>query len=145
MHSMLPNHRACGIDDPSSTFSTVSLLFQAIMLNPNAYHITNASMCMYILPYLPIGNEINKCMCNFLSWIQYSWKIWRGIKFGGLAVYITTAKLKSAKISYLHIYVWRSRTKPPNLNQLVNIIAIAILGSTAKFNSCQYFWLYGTL
>ena len=24
-----------------------------------------------------------------------------------------------------------------------NILAIAILGSTAKFNSCQYFWLYG--
>ena len=37
-------------------------------------------------------------------------------KFGGLAVYITTAKLKSGKISYLHIYVWRSRTEPPNLN-----------------------------
>ena len=27
-------------------------------------------------------------------------------KFGGLAVYITTAKLKSAKISYSHIYIW---------------------------------------
>ena len=43
-------------------------------------------------------------------------------KFGGelnLAVWrsiITTAKLKSAKISYSHIYVWRSRTEPPNLN-----------------------------
>ena len=40
-------------------------------------------------------------------------------KFGGLAVYITTAKFKSA-----------------------NILAIAILGSTAKFNSRQYFRLY---
>ena len=48
--------------------------------------------------------------------VPYSRKIWRGIKFGGLAVYITTAKLKSAKISYSHIYVWRSRTEPPNLN-----------------------------
>ena len=51
--------------------------------------------------------------------IPYSRKIWRGIKFGGLAVYniITTAKLKSAKISYSYIlYVWRSRTEPPNLN-----------------------------
>ena len=48
--------------------------------------------------------------------IPYSRKIWRGIKFGGLAVYITTAKLKSAKISYSHIYVWRSHTEPPNLN-----------------------------
>ena len=52
----------------------------------------------------------------YISYIPYSRKIWRGIKFGGLAVYITTAKLKSAKISYSHIYVWRSRTEPPNLN-----------------------------
>ena len=37
-------------------------------------------------------------------------------KFGCFAVYIITAKLKSAKISYSHIYVWRSRTEPPNLN-----------------------------
>ena len=29
---------------------------------------------------------------------------------------LATAKLKSANISYLHIYVWRSLTKPPNLN-----------------------------
>ena len=40
-------------------------------------------------------------------------------KFGGLAVYIITAKLKSAKVSYSHIYVWRSRTEPPNLYPLV--------------------------
>ena len=69
---------------------------------------------------------------------NYSRKIWQGIKFGSLAVYSTTAKLKSAKISYSHIYVWRSRTEPLNLNP-PNILAIAILGSTAKFNSCQYF------
>ena len=31
--------------------------------------------------------------------LPYSQKIWWGIKFGGLAVYIITAKLKSAKIS----------------------------------------------
>ena len=37
--------------------------------------------------------------------IPYSRKIWRGIKFGGLTVYITTTKLKSAKIFYSHIYV----------------------------------------
>ena len=48
--------------------------------------------------------------------IPYSQKIWWGIKFGGLAVRLATAKLKSANISYLHIYVWQSRTEPPNLN-----------------------------
>ena len=35
----------------------------------------------------------------------YSRKIWRGIKFGGLVICITTAKLKSAKISYSHIRI----------------------------------------
>ena len=49
--------------------------------------------------------------------------------------HITTAKLKSIKISYSHIYV--AKFKP------TNILAIAILGSTAKFNSRQYFRLYG--
>ena len=46
-------------------------------------------------------------MLSINNVILYSRKIWRGIKFGGLAVYITIAKLKSAKISYSHIiYVW---------------------------------------
>ena len=38
---------------------------------------------------------------------------------GNLAVWwsmFATAKLKSANISYLHIYIWRSLTKSPNLN-----------------------------
>ena len=38
--------------------------------------------------------------------VPYTRKIWRGIKCGGLAVYITTAKLKAAKISYSHIHIW---------------------------------------
>ena len=38
--------------------------------------------------------------------IPYSQKIWREIKFGGLVVYITIAKLKSAKISYSYIYIY---------------------------------------
>ena len=46
----------------------------------------------------------------------------RAGKFGGelnLAVWrsvFATAKLKSANISYLHMYVWRSLTEQPNLN-----------------------------
>ena len=59
--------------------------------------------------------------------IPYIRKIWRWLKFGGLAVRATTAKLKFANISVLCIYVWRYRakfkfsfwriwTKPPNLN-----------------------------
>ena len=42
--------------------------------------------------------------------IPYSRKILRGIKFGGLVVYITTAKLK------FPTFIWRSCTKLPNLN-----------------------------
>ena len=75
--------------------------------------------------------------------ILYSRKIWWGIKFGNLTVYITTAKLKSAKIFYLHIYVWRSRTQTAKFKS-ANILAMAILGSTTKLNSRQYFWLCGS-
>ena len=39
--------------------------------------------------------------CN----VPYSRKIWQGIIFGGLTVYITTTKLKFAKISYSHIII----------------------------------------
>ena len=48
--------------------------------------------------------------------IHYSCKIWRGIKFSGLAVCFATTKLKSTNISYSHKYAWRSLTKLPNLN-----------------------------
>ena len=54
--------------------------------------------------------ELGAINCIFS--LPYSWKIWWGIKFVGLA-------LKSAKISYSHIYVWRSCTEPPNLNPLI--------------------------
>ena len=76
--------------------------------------------------------------------VLYSRKIWRGIKFGGLAVYMTTAKLKSAKISYLHIYIHMAIPYRTAKFKSANTLAIAILDSTAKFNSRQYFQLYGT-
>ena len=76
--------------------------------------------------------------------IPYSRKIWRRIKFGGLAVYITTAKLKSAKISYSHTYIIMAIPYRTMKFKSANILAIiAILSSTAKFNSRQYFRLYG--
>ena len=67
-------------------------------------------------------------------------KIWWGSKFGGLAVYITTAKLKFTKISYSLMAIPYQTGKFKS----ANILAIASLGSTAKFNSRQYFRLYGT-
>ena len=41
-------------------------------------------------------------------------KIWQGIKFDSLAVYITTTKLKSAKISYSHTYNYTYGDPVPN-------------------------------
>ena len=70
--------------------------------------------------------------------ILYSQKIWRGIKFGGLAVCIKTAKLKSAKLFYTCMYIWRYHTtKFKSTNGVINV-----LGQIAKFNDRQYFQLY---
>ena len=63
-------------------------------------------------------------------------------KFGGLAVYSTTTKLKSAKISYSHIGMAISyQTAKFKSDNILKIIVI--LGPIAKFNSRQYFRLYG--
>ena len=104
--------------------------------------------------------EIPQCSLvpsTFKSSLQYTLLQWSGItrgiyridgKFGGelnLAVWqssFATTKLKSTNISYLHIYVWRSLTKLPNLN-LPIFFVMAIWGPTTKFNSRQYFRLYG--
>ena len=75
----------------------------------------------------------------------YSWKIWRGIKFGGLADCLSNRQIKSTKISYSHIYVWQSHTKPPNLSppirlrwkfgtQPPNLIPTNISGYTVYLN-----------
>ena len=97
-----------------------------------------------------------RCGCTWeITWIcrrrrglSLSWEQWRNFmrysmynnmyhiiagKFGGLVVYITTAKLKSAKISYSHIYVWRSHTEPPNL------IPASISGYTV-YLKCMFCW-----
>ena len=75
--------------------------------------------------------------------VPYSQKIWRELNLVVLvlAVYITTAKLKS---SYSHIIIIRMTTPYWTAKfKYANILAIAILGSTTKFNSCQNFRLYG--
>ena len=61
-------------------------------------------------------------------------------KFGGLTVYITTTKLK-IRHNFLLAYIRTCMAIPYRTAKFksVNILAIAILGSTAKFNSCQLF------
>ena len=66
------------------------------------------------------------------------------IKFGSLAVYVTTTKLKSQY--FLLAYICMEIPYRIAKFKSANIFAIAILGSTTKFNSRQYmyFRLYGT-
>ena len=89
------------------------------MLIINSYDIitfTGVTQCIHKHPHLVLGQDqhLTKLRVRnpteyLISTILY-YRIAR--KFGGLAVYITTAKLKSAKISYSHAYVWRSHTEP---------------------------------
>ena len=92
--------------------------------------------------YCAIDKLYSKVVSMWL--ILYSRKIWWGIKFGGLVGYVTTTKLKSAKISYSHIIRMVILYRTGKFKS-ANILAIALLGSTAKFNFHQYFQLYGTI
>ena len=68
--------------------------------------------------------------------VPYIRKIWRGIKFGGW---------RSIKIhqNFLLAYIRMAILYRTAKFKSANILPIAILGSTAKFNSGQYFRLYG--
>ena len=95
---------------------------------------------------------MHECIYRVYAWIPttrksvipYSREIWRGIKFGGLAVCLATAKLKSTDISYLHIIHMAIPYRTAKFKS-ANIFAMGIWGPTAKFNSCQYSRLYGIL
>ena len=67
-------------------------------------------------------------MCH--TKIPYSRKI--------LVVYITTAKLKSAKTSYSHIYVWQAHSYQTTKFKSANILTIAILRLTVPANISGY-------
>ena len=60
----------------------------------------------------------------------YSRKIWRGIKFGSLAVYLCNRHIKIHQYFILAycIYIWQSLTKSPKA-QLPNIIPANIIFS----------------
>ena len=76
------------------------------------------------------------------SVLPYSRKFWRGIKFGCLAVCIYNCQTKICQyflLTYIRTAILYRTTKFKS----VSIFAVAILSPTAKFNSHQYFWLYG--
>ena len=74
--------------------------------------------------------------------IPYSRKIWRGIKFGCLAVYYYNRQIKIRQ-NFLLAYIRMAIPYRTAKFKSANILSIAILGSTAKFNARQYFRLYG--
>ena len=72
--------------------------------------------------------------------VPYSRKIWWGIKFGGLYYYKHQIKIhQNFLLAYIRMAILYQTAKFKS----ANILPIAILGSTAKFNSRQYFQLYG--
>ena len=61
-----------------------------------------------------------------VSTLLYSWKIWQGIKFGSLAVYLCNCHIKIHQyfihvLAYIHMAISYRTAKGP----------------TAKYNSCQ--------
>ena len=78
----------------------------------------------------------------FLLYIPYSQKIWRGIKFGSLEVYSSDRQIKIRQnflLTYMHMAIPYQIIKFKS----ANTFAMVIWDPTAKFNSRQYFWLYG--
>ena len=73
--------------------------------------------------------------------LSYSWKIWWGIKFGSLAVYNYYNRQIIIHQNFLLTYNYTYGNPVPNQ---IPLQYIAILGSIAKFNSHQYFQLYGS-
>ena len=74
--------------------------------------------------------------------IPYSQKIWWGIKiwwFGGLSCNRQIKIRQYFILAYIHMAIPYRTTKFKS----ANIFTMAIWGPTAKFNSRQYFWLYG--
>ena len=81
---------------------------------------------------------------GIMTELPYSRKIWRGIKFGGLAVLYYNRQIKIRQI-FLLAYIRMAIPYRTAKFKSTNILIIAILGSTANFNSRQYFRLYGML
>ena len=76
--------------------------------------------------------------------VPYSWKIWRGIKFEGLVVPPYNHQIKIRQIFFC-AYVRMAIPYRTAKLKSANIFVMSVWDQTAKFNSCQYFRLYGIL
>ena len=78
----------------------------------------------------------------FYIGIPYSRKIWQGIKFGYLVNCLSNGQIKIRQnflLAYIHMAILYRTAKFKS----ANMFEMAIWDPTAKFNSCQYFLLYG--
>ena len=106
------------------------------------FHIRYASSAFFWLSTLLL---ICLHILSNESRLPYSRKYWRGIKFGGLAVCEQTAKLKSANF-YSRVITSFIRYIPKRENRQIKIRQFrfsTIFAQSAKYNSRQYFRLYG--
>ena len=74
--------------------------------------------------------------------LLYSRKNWRGIKFGGLADCLSNRQIiicQNFLLAYIRMAIPYRTAKFKSANTFV----MANWDPTAKFNSRQYFWLYG--
>ena len=143
------------VDSSSSTIS-LDLVRPATVLRSSAISwkqdVYNTALNIYSIgdPQLLSLHLFGQKWChpidqNTIIIIPYSRKIWRGIKFGGLADCLRNHQIKTCQNFLLvYIYVWWSRTEQPNLNPPIPFV-MAIWDPTAKFNSHQYFRLYGIM
>ena len=64
--------------------------------------------------------------------MPYSWKIWRGIKFGSLAVVFAILKLKSTNIAYLH-----------NIHTCISLTSVSYRINVSKTNRWRIWCHWG--
>ena len=68
--------------------------------------------------------------------IPYSRKIWQGIKFGSLGVYLCNRQIKISQYFILAYIIRNAIPYKTTKFKSTSIIAMAICGPTTKFNSC---------
>ena len=74
--------------------------------------------------------------------LHSSYRVWWGIIFGGLVVYLCNHQIKIRYYFLLAYIIHVVIPYQPAKLKSANIFAMGILGPTTKFNSRQYFWLY---
>ena len=125
----------------SKDWKTVQRMSLTWGMNLNSRRTRNVLAIIVILSYertaLDDTTESSNSAC-----IPYSRKIWRGIKFGVLAIYSSNCQIKICQnflFAYIHMVIPYRTTKFKS----ANMFAMAIWDPTTKFNSRQYFRLYG--